>query len=183
MLKPSKQRERTMSEQNEDEADDLELERDVAREIEDAFATVTYPGDDRLVSNPDYYESDDVIKAFRGKHWRDISLDVLVDNQLNLGLLSPEGFYFYLPRFLVAALLHADEVGVLWETVFYTLTPPESEGKDMEWLLKVASLLDSRQKAAVRRFVELWVQTESGSSDYRERALPFWQRVAANAGE
>jgi hypothetical protein len=179
MLKPIKEMETTASEPDEGEIDDLEVERDIAREIEDAFATVTYPGDDKLVRYPDYHESDDVVEGFRGKHWRDMSLDVLSEHWFALGLFSPEAFRFYLPCFLIAALLHSDVTGILWETVFLRLTPPASDGDDMDWLLKLVSLLDARQKAAILRYIELWVQTETGFVDSgRERTLPFWQRTS-----
>src|SRR5689334_13102009 len=97
MLKPSTEMENAMSEQDEDDDDEEreyyvpELARDIAREVEEAFTTVTYPGDDKLVSDPNYYECPEVIEAFRGKHWRDISLDVLFDHRDKLALFSPEG--------------------------------------------------------------------------------------------
>lgn len=187
MLKPSNEMEVAVSEQDEEADDDEdeereyyvpELARDIAREVEDAFATVTYPGDDNLVSNPNYYECSEVIDAFRGKHWRDISLGALFDHRDKAGLFSPEGFRFYLPCYLVAGLIHnnvADTRGFL----FSLLTPPESEGPRMDRFLKRISLLDARQKAALRRFIELWVETETSYPDpNRDRALRFWQRIS-----
>jgi hypothetical protein len=179
MLKPSKELETTVSEQDEDEDEIDVLRRDIAREVEEAFANVPYPGDDRLVAYPDYYESDDVIEAFRGKHWRDISPEVLSEHWASLGLFSPEAFRFYLPCYLIAALLRSDVTGMVWETVFFRLTPPESEGDKMDGFLKRINALDARQKAVIRRFVEVYVQIEAGYPDSsRDRALPFWQRIS-----
>ena len=59
-----------MPEQDEEEDELVLLVREIAREVEDAFATVTYPGDDKLVAYPDSYECSLLEEAFRGRQTR-----------------------------------------------------------------------------------------------------------------
>lgn len=178
MLKPSKEMEVAVAEQDEEEDEITILEREIARDVEDAFAIIPYPGDDRLVGSPTYSENEEILEAFRGKHWRDISLDVLFEHRLSLGALSPEAFRFYLPSYLVAALLHSEETDTLRENVFSALAPPAEEGFWMDWLLERINPLDVRQKAVLRRFIEFWARTETSYPDAaRDRALPFWRRI------
>ena len=168
-----------MADQNNDGLDETDrLKQDIAREFEEAFANVSYPGDDKIVDNPDYYENDKIFEAFRGKHWKEINLEMLFWHRQSLHRLSPEGFRFFFPCFMVGALLHSEETDTLWQSMFYDLTPPASEGPRMDWFLNVVNLLDARQKAAVRRYVELYVQIETSLPDpSKERALSFWRRI------
>src|ERR1700730_10480138 len=85
--------------------------RDVANAIETAFAEVPYPGDER-VKGGDYDLTEDfgtggyIGRGFRGKHWREISIDVLRLNswQTSLTFMTPDVFHFYLPAFLLGSL-------------------------------------------------------------------------------
>lgn len=178
MLKPSKELEAAVPEQDEEEDELVALVREIAREVEDAFATVTYPGDDKLVVYPDSYECWNLEEAFRGKHWRDISLDVLLTHRFSLVLFSPEAFRFYLPCFLVAALLHPRETDTPW-AVFDNLLLPEEEGPKMDKFLARICPLDARQKAVVRRFVELYIQLQGDPDPQWDRTLSFWRRITA----
>lgn len=110
------------------EYDEDEIGRDIALDVEIAFNNVPYPGDDNLIAFTGHWESPDVLEAFRGKHWRDISLDVLFTHRLSLSLFSPKAFLFNLPAYLIAALLHPNVVDTLRENVCFLLTPPDSEG-------------------------------------------------------
>lgn len=162
-----------MTEQDDDDED--QVAREIASEVEEAFATVPYPGDDRIVGSSTHWESPDVLEAFRGKHWREVSLDVLFTYRMSLGQLTPEAFHFYLPACLLASLRYSEAVDTLRENLFSWLTPPEEEGYRAGWFASRVSLFDAPQKAAIRRFVELYVETERSYPDPdRERALAFW---------
>lgn len=168
-----------MSEQDDEEDDDLELRRDIAREVEEAFAYVPYPGDDRLVRSPTFWENDEILAAFQGKHWRDLSVQVMFEQRFSQPVISPEAYRFYLPAYLIAGLLHSDETDTLWENVFYEFTPPSSSQSDqMERFHACIAPLSAHQKAVVRRYVELYVQIEGSLEDPgNDRALLFWQRL------
>jgi hypothetical protein len=177
LLKPNKETEAAVPEQDEDDEDELvALVREIAREVEDAFATVTYPGDDKLVAYPNSYECRNVEESFRGKHWRDISLRVLREHNFSQVLFSLEAFRFYLPCYLLAALLHPKETDTPW-AVFDSLLLPEEEGPKMDRFLARVCPLNARQKAVVRRFVELYIQLESDPDPKWDRSLSFWRRI------
>ncbi len=161
-----------------DSEDDDEVARQIAGEVAEAFARVSYPGDDRLLESPTHWESASVLEAFRGKQWRSVALDVLFTHRLSLALFSPEAFRFYLPAYLTAALLHSEAVDTLRENVFFLLTPSDSDGVRSNWLQARIALLDAKQKAAIRRFVELYVEREQSYPDpHRQRALAYWHTL------
>jgi uncharacterized protein DUF6714 len=172
-----------MIEPDDEEDDEQEkVSREIARAIESAFATVPYPGDDRIVGASAHWESPDVLEAFRGKHWREISLDVLFTYRVSLGQLTPEAFHFYVPAALIAALLHSDATDTLRENLFSWLTPPDVEGYRQGWFASRRALFDAPQKAAIRRFVELYVEVERSYPDPgRGRALAFWRNEASGS--
>lgn len=171
-----------MSEQTDDDDDDMDLERDLAREVEEAFANVPYPGDDKLLRYSFSYENESILEWFRGKHWKEISLQALRVNETNMHRFSPEAFRFYLPCYMVGGLLHPGETNLVWQCVFSNFAPPESEGPDMDWFRAWVSLLDARQKAAVRRYVELYARIEITVPDpCIEQALAFWRRITEPA--
>lgn len=158
--------------------DDL-LRRDMAREVEEAFADVPYPGDDKLFPTPDIYPAVYMVETFRGKHWRDVTPAMVRNHEFELNALSPEAFRFYLPCFMIPVLLDDDALDHLWMTLFSNLAPGRH---DPDFLNEVVSLLDARQKAIVRRYVELYVQTEGSDHDPRnEEALAFWRRITEPA--
>ncbi len=176
---PVMNKENAVPEQKEGEADDLALTRDIAREVEEAFANVPCPGDDRLLAYPDYYESDAILEVFPGKHWRELVFKIPPEHDVSVKLFSPEAFRFYLPAYLITALLDPPELGIFLEYTLGSLTPPDSKPLRRQWFLGYISPLDARQKAAIRRFVELAIPEAKGYPYPRDdRALFFWQRIA-----
>ncbi len=164
---------------DEDMDEDEFVKRDIVREIEETFANVPYPGDDNLLRFPDY-ASKSVLATFRGKHWSEITPEMLIEHQHSLHLFSPEAFWFFLPCFLISAIRHGDVTDLLWETVFYNLAP--GFGGDTDFLNERISLLDARQKKVLRRYVELFVRIETSVPDPRNgQAVEFWRRITESA--
>lgn len=159
--------------------DDLDeedlLRRDMAREVEEAFADVPYPGDDKLITEPDVYPGIFVLPTFRGKHWREITPAMVRQHEFELSCLSPEAFRFYLPCFLIPILLDDPALDHLWLCTFCNLAPGY---RQPHFLNELVNLLDARQKAVILRYVELYVRTEVSSPDPRnQEALAFWRRI------
>jgi hypothetical protein len=78
---------------------------------------------------------------------------------------------------LLAALLRPAETDTLW-AVFDYFIPPEEEGPKMDKFLARICPLDARQKAVVRRFVELYIQLESyPDCKWDQPTLSFWRRI------
>jgi hypothetical protein len=80
-------------------------ESELIERIERAWGNSPRPPEGHATSAPDVYDdSAELEEALRGKHWRDVSRDTVYEHRLDLALLSPEGFRFYLPAWLLAAL-------------------------------------------------------------------------------
>ena len=115
-----------MSEQGRDAAD-------VRRQVELAFAERAYPEDDRIAdSDPRYddYEGHAVARFHRGKHWEEITLghlreDYEGDATACLAFMTPEGWAYYLPAYLLVALDWEDS-GAIGDAVIGSLTHPRA---------------------------------------------------------
>jgi hypothetical protein len=94
-----------------------------------AFANRPYPGDDNIGARNDRYpdyEGHGVARFFRGKDWRQITLETLLheyqgDAGATVTFMVPEGFRYYLPAFLLMALEPESELD---DSVMLNLTAP-----------------------------------------------------------
>src|SRR4051794_32006983 len=91
--------------------------------IHEAFGDLPYPGDDRIVSDNTGYdlESERVKNSVKGCHWCDVSFDTLSRLREALPLMSPEGFRFYLPAYMVISILDPDRADVIVDYVISAL--------------------------------------------------------------
>ena len=160
--------------------DDLidDISSRAAQKTQTAFATSRYPGDDNLVEDRSYWEAISLLEQFKGKDWREIPLEVLKRNRFSLSLFTPEAFRYYLPTFILASVLHSDEVDTLPDSVFCSLTPPEQEGTEMDEFLKRVGSFSALQREAIREYIKLYITIETSYSDpKRERAIKFWSKT------
>ncbi|NJL88244.1 MAG: hypothetical protein HC886_23475 [Leptolyngbyaceae cyanobacterium SM1_1_3] len=160
-----------------DDLDNLidELSVRVVQKTQTAFATSQYPGDDDLVEDKSYWEAINLSEQFRGKDWKKIDLKVLKKNRFSLSLFTPEAFHYYLPTFILASVLHPDEVDTLPDSVFYSLTPPEEEGAEMDKFRRRTENFNATQRESIREYIELYTTIETSYSDSKkERAINFW---------
>jgi hypothetical protein len=106
-----------------------ELEETVQR----AFAGREYPGDDRIADSDPRYESYEghAIAAFhRGKRWQEITLGHLRDGYPGdstacLTFMTPEGWRYYLPAYVLMAL-DWEESDAIGDAVVGALTHPRA---------------------------------------------------------
>ncbi len=80
---------------------------ELSREIEAAFSWRPHPGDDKAIAvrRSSGVEGESAWRFFGGKHWQEILRsphDIEVRD--NMGLLTFEGFVYYLPAFLTLSL-------------------------------------------------------------------------------
>lgn len=131
---------------------------DVMRQIEDAFDRLQYPGDDRIVNHhqgPPEWEPQRTWQAFRGKHWHDVIDPIFLERHYySLSFLSHEGLRFYLPAFMITAILRFDESFEWMNGLLFTLYPPEWSGSSLKRWDEFVGLLTLEQKGAVRAFLE-----------------------------
>lgn len=80
-------------------------------QIEEAFTSFPYPGDDKLVEK-DSIEYLEVAGRFKGKHWpdwKDRPTELLMKTVGDLSFFSPEAFCYYLPLYMLQGLLDNTE--------------------------------------------------------------------------
>lgn len=145
------------------------------RQIESAFADVSYPGDGRIAYAPKAWEGEELNADFQGRHWKDLPRDVLRQHSHDLALFSVEGFLFYLPAYLLAAV---DDFWDVREFVLSRLTLPE-ETQQRELTLKQFERLTPAQKNAVRASLEFFQDEARGelSRAHVSTALErYWDR-------
>jgi len=93
--------------------------------LQSAF-TQEYPGDDQLVyDNSGYHlECNEVLAAFRGKHWREVPFETLRYESAALSFMTPAAYRYYLPAYLLACILDYAEADMIPDTVVFSLIPP-----------------------------------------------------------
>lgn len=122
------------------------------QQIEQAFLDTPRPDDDHIGYNPDDWESAELNAAFKGKHWKELRPEELKYNSSTF--LSLEGFRYYLPAYLFAAL---DDYGDLLPHTVYNLTAhdPSSGDKELQdWKLERFKQFSLVEKRAIRAFLE-----------------------------
>lgn len=143
---------------------------ELRQEIRAAFDWRAHPGEDHIaLGGPGCPgdEREDVARFFRDKDWREITLESIIEGReldLNafLYFMSSEGFVYYLPAFLMAAL-HIDERFDLGEPLAFKLTPPPENPEGQRdpgleaWRDQYAQILSSltpEEKRAVAHVLE-----------------------------
>lgn len=131
----------------------------LAQEIETAFAGRPYPGDDAIARSRTAGEapgSASTWERFRGKDWREVvSMGREHDLRQDVLALTPEGFAYYLPAFLIRSLDLDDPLGPDDYLVYQLWTYPED----------IAPLLKPSEKRAVVRVLE-YLDREYGRRSY-----------------
>ena len=139
---------------------------EVRASIAAAFADRPYPGDDSIAhSDPRYddYEGHAVTRFHRGKHWRKITLPHLREEYAGdatacLAFMTPDGWRYYLPAYLLIALEweKADAVG---DAVIGNLTHPRALA---ELYARVADDLGLERESVLRGQVARFEERLSG---------------------
>lgn len=144
------------------------------QQIEQAFADVPYPGDGKIGSDPDYWESAEINDHFRGRHWKDIPRDLLQYHQHDLPFFSAAGLHYYFPTYMFAAL--EDFVDIPQFAVF-AVDPNEGELRDY-WFGRFDSFTPA-QKNAVRSWLEYLRDEMPGATSVEhvnEALNKYWGR-------
>ncbi len=167
-----------------------ETRQRVAAQIEEAFAHTPYPGDDKI-GKPDT-DSAALTRAFWGKNWRDVQLTTLSNYHVDLPLMTPEGFRYYVPAFMLAAMFYYHHVSTLPIGLMHSLTPPDptllqkyldkktdplKHSQITDFLNRVGAL-NVGEKAAIRAFLEnyrKWQPDARSEVRHLARAVEFWR--------
>ncbi|QRK10007.1 hypothetical protein JQX13_07870 [Archangium violaceum] len=156
-------------------------------EIHEAFAWRKYPGHDRLALHQPGcpgYEGETVARFLRGKDWRELTLQSIVDDpELDrnafMSFMSAEGFVYFLPAFLDISL-DVESPFVLGEALAFKLTPPGEGGSEawQEHFSRIVSSLTPGEKRAVIHVLEYLVNEYEkrgyGTHPAREALDGYW---------
>jgi uncharacterized protein DUF6714 len=94
--------------------------------IDEAFKDTLYPGDEHIVfdNSGSHLECEKVKGILKGRHWRNVSFEVLEQLRSALFFMSPEGYRFYLPAFMIFSIVDFYRADVIPDEIIQSLTPP-----------------------------------------------------------
>jgi hypothetical protein len=151
-----------------------------------AFSASPYPGDEQICADQSANdpECQEIAAAFRGKHWKDVSVEMVREHADALPLLTPAAFRYFLPAYMVASAEAYYDVDVASESVLSNLTPPAvRDGWQWDFFLERARQFDRAQRNAINSFLRVlrqievddWASAGSQPPDDRfARAIEFW---------
>lgn len=167
--------------------------RDIKRCIINAFKDLRPPASNMLVQGDDG-DSEDIQKAFNGKHWRDIDFDfVLYEFTESLFFFSPSAYRFYLPAYLMMTLDNYSKADIIPDIIIATLQVPDNptddlfgKGKIFERLADDISrerskfeLFTPEQKHAIRLFLEYMAKNHKDdfhNNEPQEALKCYWNK-------
>jgi hypothetical protein len=156
-------------------------QKEVVDAIQRAFASVKYPGDNNIITNREDLESLEIESLFPGMDWHSLCFDTVFKYRDSLPFLTSVAFGFYLPAYMINALVHYQESDTLPEYVVYQLAPPKHNApkQEQEWFDANIVGLTADQREAIALFLEYLWQRHSADFPNREpyNALDqFWKR-------
>lgn len=148
----------------------------IAKQLEAAFQDIPYPPeDDPILLYPGGWAAIAIPDLLRGRHWRDLTLDLIIEQKLNISILSPKAFCFYLPAFIRAALLFPDEVDILPSIIVLNLAPPKENEPDTWAFFERMHGFTPSQREVLKDYVARYVRIETSYEDEtRDRAAEYW---------
>lgn len=145
---------------------------ELRKEVKKVFQSTEYPGDDSIVINTDIYQENyEMWLEFKGD-WRNVSPQVVEDYRMSFMMLTAEGFRYYLPALLLAAL-HPFPYEVD-EWLLYSLALPSDDTKRKEFDNKM-NMLTSSQKKVVQKFVIHFMEENPLFADRYQKTLEYWK--------
>ncbi len=113
--------------------------------INEEFGGMPYPGDEHIVfdNSGAHLECEEIKGALKGRHWRDVPFEILDRLRSALPFLSPEGYRFYLPAFMIISIVDFRRADIIPDEVIRTLTLPHAS--DVERIRELAKLHPSMQ--------------------------------------
>lgn len=149
--------------------------------IQKAFTDTPYPGDDNIGYSTTDFDGIRHTEVLRGKHWKEISLEIIQPIDLSLYFVTDDAFVFYLPAFLLASL-EADADSV-YDHVMFVLTLPSDTSSYAPLFRRIVAILSMAQKEAIRSYLEyrsyetteydkIW--GESSENDAQQALDSYW---------
>ncbi len=165
----------------------------VKRKVIEAFAGTPNPGDEKLCADQSGYdpECQEIAAAFKGKQWKDVTVEMVRKYGDALPLFTPAAFRYLLPAYVLAVINSYYDVDVARDGVLFNLTPPKKQdGWEWDFFWTRAQKFNQREADAISSFLELMKEYEiidwaseglQPPKGQVERALDFWNELAARA--
>lgn len=156
------------------------LQERTVRQINDAFANVTYPGDDNIAydQSGNHIECSQVARRFRGKHSRNLTADFLRKNADAIFFFSPAAYAFFLPAFLRASVEDFERADVVPSNVVVSLSPSLLQWTPEQFGRHVENLTVSQRKAvaAFLKYLDAERADHFPLGDPKIALEEFWSR-------
>ncbi|MEO8393155.1 MAG: DUF6714 family protein [Chloroflexota bacterium] len=134
-----------------------QIKQKAVAQIEAAFADTPPPkAETYVIVN---YACEFLTRNFTGKHWGEITGDLLFKQRECLSYLTPEAFRFYIPSYMLAVLLHPDKVDTLMDRIVTDLAPSSGQiwsNDHNAHLLKQADRMSKRELEAILAFLDVY---------------------------
>jgi hypothetical protein len=138
---------------------------DILVQIDAAFSDLPRPANDDLL-HPNCFDDNDIAAMYEVSSWRDLS-DAMVENEYaGLAFLSPEGFRFFIPAYLIFSLRQPTSGKAAVQSTLMALSP------DYDCAFTPSKFIhfDVVQRSAIIAFLEAM-----GEYDDVDDTLLFWQ--------
>lgn len=138
----------------------------VAR-IEAAFPDVPYSNPD-LACSHDYDESLELDKELRSKNWTQFTPTECRYMQEGIALFSAEAFAYFLPAYMRASIIDAEEADVVTDYVAWKYLPPDAKSSAFRDL----RFLTQDQQWVLLNWLEWWLLGEEAREGWFLRQAP-----------
>lgn len=112
-------------------------------EIADAFPSKPIPSAEALFVCDD----EGALERFGNRLWQELAAETINYHSAALTTLSPQGFVYYLPAFIVASLQH-EELGVA-DAVIDCLCPPKNDPTRASFAKRWENLSPQQKRVAI----------------------------------
>ena len=91
-------------------------------DLKQSFADVTFPTKKMFIDTAnDTFDADYASDQLRDKSWQEIDIKLLIRNRDKLTYLTPEGFHFLLPAYLMTMVTSSKNIDIMTENVLLAL--------------------------------------------------------------
>jgi hypothetical protein len=146
-------------------------------EIRRAFVDSEYPGDDNIAMAYPHWENDEIARAFKGKHWRELSTPFLLPYRMNFYRFTAQAFQFYFPAFLIAVLTDRNATDIDFFLAQMFVPPDEGDEANMQSFKARLDAFTSEQFEVAKKYILSYVEENPwyGSGDItKEKIASFW---------
>lgn len=154
----------------------------VINQVRESFKVVAYPGDDKLVydNSATHLECAEIKSAFCGKSWQEVTLAVLLAQNVAVSFFTPQAFQYYLPAYLIAVVEYYEDTDVLPDVVVSVLTLPD-EGDVIEKIEYFQSNPELAGSDELRQVITDTLQKQKTTTG--SHVHEFYQRLSGFSAE